>query len=102
MSKFNRNLRLRKSGDGTASQDGKSQVDLMLTLDDYGDDAGFGGVRGAQRHTYPFSHSQIETLPLARSADYGPAPGLNPQYGSRAMGDAGDMVSGSVAKARFQ
>lgn len=63
---------------------------------DYGDDKGFGGYCGANRHVPPFEHSNVETLPEASAADYGDEPGRSSVYGSRGMGED---VSGHVAKA---
>lgn len=47
------------------------------------EDRGFGGIVGAHRHIPPYDHGHVETLPAASSVDYGPAPGLNPAFGSR-------------------
>lgn len=63
------------------------------------DDRGFGGVVGAQRHVPPEDHSKVETCPGSEPADYGPAPGLDPNYGSK--GVDGKSVKGNVAKARL-
>lgn len=64
------------------SKTGRRDAALTLALPaDAGMDAGFGGVRGANRQ-----NGQVETLPAAKPADYGKGQGLNPAYGSRASG----------------
>jgi len=63
------------------------------------DDRGFGGIVGANRHVPPYDHSKVETCPDSSPADYGPAPGLNPDYGSK--GVDGKPVSGHVTKTRL-
>lgn len=52
---------------------------------DEGLEIGFGGMRGANRG-YD-DRSRIETLPAAFPANYGKAPGLNPAYGSKGLGE---------------
>lgn len=80
------------------------EMDPMLILDDRFDNVGFGGVVGANRHVYPYQHFHFETLPKIDKfgESYGFSPGHNLNYGTRAMGDAGDELSGSVAKAKYR
>lgn len=71
-----------------------------MNLHDMGDDRGFGGVAGANRHIPPHDHSKVETCPEAEPANYGPEPGREADYGSKGLGEKpADMVSGSRVKA---
>jgi len=64
--------------------DRRSASRWMSLPPDEGMRAGFGGVSGANRGR---DAESIETLPEAKSASYGAAPGQNPAYGSRGTGD---------------
>lgn len=61
---------------------------------------GFGGYAGGNRHLDDVDNpADCETVPVAKAASYGPAPGDNPAYGTLGMGD--QEVRGNTGKARL-
>lgn len=85
-----------KAGAFASVDDDDSEA--VTDLIDEGNDRGFGGAVGANRHVHPHDHSKVETIPAATPMNYGYEPGKNPVYGSR--GQDGSPVRGTYAKAR--